>query len=78
MSASINLKSRTLPKISRYTLDMLSFGHHPKFTFGGYLVGQNFNLNQVKVFSIGKNFPSIPSAVGTWLGECQKALRKSK
>ena len=30
-----------------------------------------------KEFSLGKNFPIIPSAIGTWLGECQKPLRKT-
>jgi hypothetical protein len=33
------------------------------------LVGQNFHLNRSNEFSIGKKILSIPSAVGTWLGE---------
>jgi hypothetical protein len=36
-----------------------------KLTFGGYLVGQNSHPNRSKEFSIGKNIPPIPSAVGT-------------
>ena len=51
---------------------------HPKFPLGGYLVGQNSSPNRSKELSIGKNFLCLPSAVGTWLGECQKAPRKPK
>ena len=39
-------------------------------------MGQNFDPNRSKEFSLGKNFLSIPSEVGKWLGECQKAPRK--
>jgi hypothetical protein len=46
----------------------LTSGHHPKFTLGGRLVGQNFHLNRSNEFSIGKNILCLPSAVGTWLG----------
>jgi len=49
-----------------------------KIVFGGYLVGQSSDFYQSKEFQIGKNFPSIPSAVGRWLGECQKVLGKMK
>jgi len=45
---------------------------------GGALVGQNSDLNRSKEFSIGKNFLSIPSAVGKWLGECKKPLRNNE
>ena len=36
----------------------------------------NKQTDLLKELSIGKNIPTIPSAVGTSLGECQKALRK--
>jgi hypothetical protein len=55
---------------------MLTEDNHPFSPIGGSLVGQNSDLNRSKEFSLGNNFLSIPSAVGTWLGECQKGLRK--
>jgi hypothetical protein len=56
-------------------IDSLSL---PELPSGGSQVGQISDFNQSKVFSIGKNFPSIPSPVGKSLGEAQKALRKTK
>jgi hypothetical protein len=45
---------------------------------GRYLVGQNSDPYQSKEVSIGKNFLSIPSAVGTWLAVSQKNTPKNK
>ena len=49
-----------------------------KSPFDGSLVGQKSHPNRSNEFSIGKNFLLIPSAVGTWLGEAQKRLRKTQ
>jgi hypothetical protein len=65
-------------KTPRCILDMLSFANRPKVYFGGSLVGQNSDLNRSKEFSLGKNILSMPFAVGTWLDEGQKGLRKTE